>query len=257
MGDFDGPGQPSGSRQSGSAPDSIAPDSAGLAEYRAAQQKKWQAQQDAAARDKLFGQPTSGRVDGKDVDPFSSKTLEENAQALVDAENAHKARASVLKRKDIAKVAAITVAITAPLTVVGAVVSGTVNEALKPLINPSELPATAQSVEDGRLVDHIQKNVFLLTNTLADLRLEPHVAPSLKWVAQTNDERMDSLEDMLDYVEPEFAKEALQRGIAFEPASTGEQHDDIKGRAIAVESRMAALTALMGKMTSKLDVTAA
>ncbi|RMP61569.1 hypothetical protein ALQ18_04456 [Pseudomonas marginalis pv. marginalis] len=104
---------------------------------------------------------------------------------------------------------------------------------------------------ESRLVDNAQKNVFLLTNTLADLRSEEHVAPSVEWLAKTNDERMDYLDEMLDYLEPEFAKEAGALGIRTQAPSTGAQEDDIKSRATGVESRMAYLNELMGAMKDK------
>lgn len=254
---FDTPGQISGTRAPGDTPGSTFGDSPDLAQYKAQQQKKWQAEQDAKARDKLFGQATPGRVDGKEVEPFSSRALEKNADDLVKADAAQKKRGLVLPRKDILKTAAITAAVTAPLTTVGALVSGTVLEALKPFINTPETPATVQSVDDGRVVDHLQKNVFVLANTLSDLRSQAHVEPGLKWAMQTNDERMDSLEEMLDYIEPALAQEAQQRDVSFQPASTGIPQDDIKSRAVVLESRMAALTALMGAMTAKIPNVAA
>lgn len=250
---FKGDGQPSGTRAPG---DVKTPESEGVAEYRAEQQKKWQAQKDAETRDKLFGSPTAARVDGNEVEPYSSHALEENSDGLVKAAAAEKSRAPVATRKDIAKVATISASVTVPLTVVGAVVGGTVNEFLKPVINPTAPPATAQSVEEGRLVDHSQKSVFLLANTLADLRSQAHVEPTVEWVAKTNEERMDYLEEMVDFVETEFAKEAKTRGIPFQAASTGEQKDDIKNRVTGLESRMAALTALMGAITAKIKAEA-
>jgi len=246
---FSAPGHASGTRTPGESPDT--PDTPEMADYHAKHQKEWQVQKDAGMRDKLFAQPTPGRVEGQEVEPFSARGLEENAAELVQASSAKADRALPLQRKDIAKVASITAVVTVPLSTVGVVASGAILEVVKPLISSTKTAATEQSVQDGRLVDHSQKSVFLLANTLADLRSEPHVQPGLEWVAKTNEERMDYLEEMLDYIEPAFANEAQKLGISFQAASTGAEKDDIKSRALGLESRMAALTALMGAMKVK------
>lgn len=243
---FDTPGHASGTRAPGEAGEIGGAESPALNAYREAQQKKWQLEKDAQARDKLFDQPRAGRVDGKEVESFSASALEESAEALVKAE-----RANPMRRKDIFKTAAITAGITVALTLVATVGSGTINELLKPYLNPQPVAATEQGVMDGQLVGQAMQRVFLLANTLADLRSEPHVGPSVAWMANTHDERMDHLEEMLGYIEVEFAKEAVKSGIPFQMASTGKQEDDIKSRATAMELKMAALTALMGAMKAK------
>lgn len=48
------------------------------------------------------------------------------------------------------------------------------------------------------------------------------------------------------------SKEAHKHNISFQPAFTGAEEDDIKPRAIAMEARMATLTALMGSLKSKI-----
>lgn len=243
VGSFAGPGHASGTRQPGDVVDGNAHESPGLDQYKEAQQQKWQIQKDAEARDKLFAQPAPGQVNGREVEPFSSHALEENAKTLSKASGAKADRALSLQRKDIAKVAGITASITVPLTIVGTFGANIVLEVLKPLINPPATPATEQRVMEGRVVDHSQKSVFLLLHSLAVLRSEEFHGPSVEWISKTNDERMDYLEEMLDYLEPEFAKEAQKRDIAFQAASTGGQLDDIKSRAASLEPRMAALNA--------------
>ncbi|WP_395610392.1 hypothetical protein [Pseudomonas sp. B22129] len=249
---FDAPGHASGTKQPGDVAEAGTPESLEIKAYKEAQQKKWQAEKDAQARDKLFNQPTTGRVDGKEVDSFSVSALEESAEALVKAE-----KANPLRRKDILKTAGITAAVTVPFTFAAIVGGATVNELLKPYLNPLPVAATEQSVMEGRLVGHTMQRVFLLANTLADLRSEPHVGPSVAWMANTNDERMDNLEEMLGFIETAFRDDAKKVGISFEPPSTGKSEDDITLRATAMESRMAALTALMGAMKEKLTATAA
>lgn len=246
---FDAPGHTTGQRQPGDSPDINTPDTPEMAQYKEKQRQQWQAQKDAGARDKLFSQPTTGRVDGKEVDSFSQSALEKNSSELVTAKAN---RALVPERRNIAKSAAITAAITVPLTVAGTFGANIALESIKPKINPVSAPATEQTVMEGRLVDNAQKNVFLLANTLADLRSEPHVQPSVEWLSKTHEERMDYLEEMLDYLELEFAKEAKALGIQFQPASSGAQSDDIKSRATGLESRMAAITTLMGIMKAKI-----
>ncbi|SDU11531.1 hypothetical protein SAMN04490197_2963 [Pseudomonas orientalis] len=239
---FDGPGHASGTRQPGDASPSGAGQAPEMTAYVEKQRKAWQAARDAQIRDQLFGQPSPGRVNGKDVEPFSARTLEENAKAAVKA----KETALPPTNTTLLKTAAITTAISVPVTSIGMVVVGSVNEALKPLINPTPAPVTQQSIEEGRLVDYAQNSVFLLVNTLSKLREEQSVGPDLKWVMQTREERLDSLEAMIGYVERELGKEAKARKIDFQPASTGPEKDDIKERVIDLESRMAALSALLG-----------
>jgi hypothetical protein len=213
-----------------------------MAEYVEKQRKAWQAAKDAQIRDRLFGQPSPGRVNGQDAGPFSANALEENARAAVKA----KETALPPSNKTLLKSAAITTAISVPVTAIGLIAVGSVNEALKPHINPPSAPVTQASIEEGRLVDYAQNSVFLLVNTLAKLREEQPVGPSLTWVMQTRDERLDSLEAMVGYVEEELGKDAKAQGIDFQPASTGPEKDDIKARVIDLESRMAALSALLG-----------
>ncbi|AZE96832.1 hypothetical protein C4J95_4711 [Pseudomonas orientalis] len=213
-----------------------------MAAYVEKQRKAWQAARDAQIRDQLFGQPSPGRVNGQDVEPFSARVLEENAEAAVKA----KETALPPTNKTLLKTAAITTAISVPVTSIGMVVVGSVNEALKPLINPTPAPVTQESIEEGRLVDYAQNSVFLLVNTLSKLREEQLVGPNLKWVMQTREERLDSLEAMIGYVERELGKEAKAQKIDFQPASTGPEKDDIKERVIDLENRMAALSALLG-----------
>lgn len=248
---FDGPGQATGHRQTGNAPDTEAPVTPEVAQYREANRKKWQAQKDAGSRDKLFAQPTAGRVDGKEVEPFSQSKLEESAQAVVNAKAAKADRALPLERRNIVKVAAITAAITVPLTVAGTFAANVLLEFLKPKINPAQKPATEQHVIESRLVDESQRGVFLLANTLGSLRTEYGVTPSIEWLAKTNEERMDYLDEILDFLEVEFAKEAEKLKIKVEAPKPGAQEDDIKSRAIGMESRMAYITELMKAITAK------
>ncbi|WP_338475781.1 hypothetical protein [Pseudomonas khavaziana] len=245
---FDGPGHTSGARLPGEAGQGNVHQSPAMAEYRARQQKEWQARKDAQARDKLFDQPTAGRVDGQEVEPFSAAKLEKNADELVKA----KETALPPTNKTLLKTAAITTAISAPFSTMGLFIAGTANEALKPVINPPPATATVQSVEEGRIVDHIQSSVFKIVNTLGELRNEEPVPISVKWLMLDNDTRLDALGAMLDFAEGEFAKEAHKHNISFQPAFTGAEEDDIKPRAIAMEARMATLTALMGSLKSKI-----
>ncbi|KQM46134.1 hypothetical protein ASE80_18125 [Pseudomonas sp. Leaf15] len=246
---FDGPGQATGHRQPGDGPE--APVTPEVAQHREANRKKWQAQKDAGARDKLFEQPTAGRVDGKEVEPFSQSKLEESAQAVVNPKAAKADRALPLEKKNIAKVAAITAAITVPLTVAGTFAANVFLEYLKPKINPAKTPATEQHVLESRLVDESQRRVFLLANTLGSLRTEFGVNPSIEWLAKTNEERMDYLDEMVDFLEVEFAKEAQKLNIKVEAPKPGAQKDDIKSRAIGMESRMAYITELIKAIKAK------
>ncbi len=247
---FDGPGQATGHRQAGDAPDTEAPVTPEVAQHREANRKKWQAQKDAGARDKLFEQPTAGRVDGNEVEPFSQSKLEESAKAVVNTKVAKAGRALPLETRNIVKVATITAAITVPLTVAGKFAASVALEFLKPKINPGETPAIEQHVMESRLVDESQRGVFLLANTLGSLRSEEGVKPSVEWLAKTNEERMDYLDEMLDYLEVEFAKEAKALNIEVQAPTLGAQKDDIKSRAIGMESRMAYITELMKAITA-------
>ena len=247
-----GPGHSGGAKVPGEASQGSAHQLKEMDEYKAKQQEKWQIQRDAQMRDKLFGQPSAGRVDGREVEPFSSPKLEKNADELVKA----KETAAPPANKTLLKTAAITTAISAPFSTLGLFIASTASEALKPSINPPPVYATERSVQDRRLVDYAEKNVFLIANTLATLRGEEHVRPSLKWLAQTDDERLDALEAMLVYAEDKFGEEAKKSGVSFHPASPGADQDEIKDRVAVIESRMAALTALMGKLKVKVPPTA-
>lgn len=249
---FEGPGHVSGKRQPGDTPDADTPDSPEITQYREANRKKWQAEQDAKARDKLFDQPTPGRVDGREAEPFSQSGLEDNAEVVVKAKTAKANRALPLEARNIAKTAAITTAITAPITATATLAANVVLERLKPKINPAQTPATEQHVMESRLVDNAQRNVFLLANTLGSLRSEEGVKPSVEWLAKTNDERMDYLDEMLDYLEKEFAVEANSRGIQTQPPSIGAQEEDIKSRATGMESRMAYINGLLSAIKPKV-----
>lgn len=244
---FDKPGHVSGTRPPGSLPGSGTHQTTEMLEYAEKHRKQWQAHKDAQTRDKLFGQTTTGRVNGQEVAPYSSATLEKNAGELIKA----KETALPPSNTTLLKTAAITTLIGAPVTALFTVVSGSVNEALKPIINPATPNATAQDLEEGRLVDHVQKSVFLLVNTVASLRNEAHIEPNLKWIMQSNDERLDSLDEMLKYAETQLHKEASAREITFQRASTGEDKDDIKDRVIDMETRMATLSALLLAMQAK------
>lgn len=248
VGSFEGPGHSVGTRLPGEASQGSIYQSPAMVEYKAKQQKEWQARKDAEARDKLFGQPTAGRVDGQEVEPFSAAKLEKNADELVKA----KETALPPTTKTLLKTAAITTAISAPFSTMGLFIAGSANEALKPIINPPPVYASTQSVEEGRIVDHIQSSVFKIVNTLGELRNEEPVPISVKWLMLDNDTRLDALGAMLDFAEGEFAKEARKHNIQFQPAFTGADEDDIKPRAIAMETRMAALSALMGSLKSKI-----
>lgn len=241
---FDGPGHASGTRQPDDASSSGAGQTPEMAAYVEKQRKAWRTARDARIRDQLFGQPSPGRVNGQDAGPFSAHTLEENAKAAVK----EKETALPPTNKTLLKTAAITTAINVPVTSIFLVAVGSANERLKPIINPTPEPATQANIEEERLVDHAQNSVFLLVNTLSKLRDEQSVGPNLKWVMQTREERLDSLEAMIGYVEGQLGKDAKAQGIDFQPASTGPDKDDIKERVIDLESRMAALSALLGAM---------
>ena len=245
---FAGPGHTTGVRLPGEASPGNAHPTPEMVEYQAHHQKEWQARKDAEARDKLFGQPTPGRVDGQDVEPFSSANLEKNADELVKA----KETALPPTTKTLLKTAAITTAISMPFNTMGLFIAGSVNEALKPVINPPPVYASAQGVEEDRIVDHIQRDVFKIVNTLGALRNEEPVPISVKWLALDNDDRLDALGAMLDFAESEFAKEARKYDISFQPTFTGAEEEDVKPRALALEARMAPLIKLMGSLKSKI-----
>ena len=256
---LEGPGHASGQRQPGQATDTNATASQ-VADYREANRKKWQTQKDAEARDKLFGQPTPGRVDGQEVPPFSSRALEENAADLSKASGAE----SKFELGKAYKNALVTSSITLPVTIVAFVTIGTINETIKPHLSatPAAEGATAAEgvtvaegapVDEGKLVDRKQASVFQVANTLANLRGEGHVGPSDKWAAQTDEERLDSLDAILDYCEPELVKDAQKYGVKFQPATSGGDSDDIKTRTAVIDSRLAALTALFGVLKGKVS----
>jgi hypothetical protein len=250
VGKFEGSGQATGHRENGAA-STETPVSPERAQYIEAQKKKWQAEQDAKKRDQLFNQATPGQIDGKAPEPFSQSGLEESVEAVVKA--GKEGRALPLRTRHMAKTAGITAAITVPLTVGATLVTNVILELLKPKINPQATPATEQHVLESRLVDNAQRNVFLLMNTLVSLnsKTEKGVEPSVEWLAKTNDERMDYLDEMLDYLEVEFAKLAGKNGPDSQCPKLGEQGDDIKRRATGVETRVAYIKGLLDVVRSQ------
>jgi hypothetical protein len=244
------PGYVTGTRPPGDSADAGNVD---LKRYQEAQQKKWQAQKDADARDKLFGQPTPGRVDGKEVEPFSSEKLSEESASLSSSAKAKSEKAAPARNSTLLRTAAIAL----PFSALGLTVAGTVNSVLKPYLDPSASSGlTKQDLKDNQIVEQSQKDVFTAANALNDLKGDARVAPGLNWALKDNAERMDTLEDMMDIVEEEMGNEAKKLGIDFTPASTGAPKDDIESRAKAINSRLAVITALFRSVRAKLDATA-
>jgi hypothetical protein len=228
-----------------------------LAEYKAKQQREWQARQDASVRDKLFDQPVSGRVNGAEVEHFSSKKLQDHSEALVKADAEVKTAQPPFSFKNAYKTALVNGSVTLPVTIIAFVTINILNQGTKNLINPESPGATEQSLAEGRLVEQSQRDVFQALNTLGTLRGAPLVKPSLQWLAQTNDERLDSLEEMVDHVEQEIGALAKELDIPFQLASTGAPEDDIESRVLGIDSRLAVLSALFLEMKNKLVTKAA
>lgn len=247
---FDAQGHASGTRQPGDALDGNNPQSSKLDSYKTEQQKKWQAAQDAKSRDKLFAQEQPGRVDGIEVESFSSKALSDEAAALSDAVKAKADKAAPARNSSLVRTAAIG----APFSVLALAVAGTINAYVKKAIDgPASTDGlTKQDIKSAQIVEQSQKDVSTAANTLNDLQGYAHVAPDLSWATKDDDARMDLLEETVDIVEQQLTIEAKKSGIPFSVASTGPQRDDIEGRALAIESRLAVITALFGSMSSKL-----
>lgn len=247
---FEAPGHTSGTRQPGDTPDANNPQSPQLDSYKAEQQKKWQSQQDAKSRDKLFAQEQPGRVDGKEVEPFSSKALSDEAASLSDAVKAKPEKAAPARNGSLLRGAVIGV----PFASLTFVAGGTANTLIKNAIDgPASTDGlTKQDIKNARIVEQSQKDVFTAANALNDLQGNAHIAPNLSWATKDDDARMDFLEEIVDIVEGQLTVEAKKLGIPFSAASTGPQKDDIEGRALAIESRLAAVTALFRNISSKL-----
>lgn len=216
--------------------------------------KDMQIKKDAQARDKLFGSSKSGKVDGKEVEPFSSRRLSEDSSSLGTADAAKKKKADPARNSTLLRTAVIA----APFSALGLVTAGTVNAYVKTKIDPTPTATgvTEQHVKNGRLVDQTQKDVFVAANALNDLRGDAQVAPDLKWAMKSDEERMDTLEDMTDYIEEQVGLEAQKLGIQFSAAATGAPGDDMESRAVAINSRLAFVSGLFRGMTSKLTVSA-
>lgn len=251
---FDGQMPGGGQRPLGEAPnvDTLgAPDTPAapdLTQYQEAHRKAWQAQKDRRARDKLFAQPTAGRVDGKNVEPFSSKRLEEASDSLTKAvKKADPPRNSALVR---------TAVIAAPFSALGLVSAGTVNAFLKPLIDPPSADGvTKEDLKETRILETIQKHVSTVANTWSDTKGRVHPAPDeLTWVLKSNEERMDVLEKMINFLETSLASDAKALGIDVSFADTGAPKNDIESRALALNSRLAVITDLFEQMSSKIEV---
>ncbi|MGY4639955.1 hypothetical protein ACVWVP_003903 [Pseudomonas sp. TE24901] len=248
-----GAGHTTGTRQPGDSTNTDAPGSDGLKKYQEAQQKKWQAQKDAEARDRLFGQPTPGRVDGKDVEPFSSEKLSDEATSLSSSVKSKVDKAAPVRNSSLLRTAAIAL----PFSALGLIIAGTVNAVLKPYVDASASSGlTKQDVKDNQIVEQSQKDVFTAANALNDLKRNAKVAPGLDWALKSNDERMDTLEDMMDIIERDMGGEAKNLGIPFTLASTGAPRDDIESRAKAINSRLAVITTLFRSVGAKLDANA-
>lgn len=239
----DGSGQVTGKAQAGEA---NASEPAGMAEYKKAQQKKWQAQKDADARYKLFGQPTPGRVGGEEVEPFSSKRLASESESLTasakaKAEKAAPARTSTLVR---------TAAIAAPFSLLALTAAGAANAFVNKALNADNFTKT--DYRDAQIVEQSQKDVVTAANAWSDLKGHAHVAPELSWAMKDSNERMDVLEDLVGILEQRLAIDAKEQGIQVSFATTGAPQDDVKSRAKAINSRLAMITALFRSLSSKL-----
>lgn len=247
---FEAPGHASGTRPPGDTPDVNNPRSPQLDSYKAEQQRKWQAQQDAKSRDKLFAQEQPGRVDGKEVEPFSSTALSDESASLSAAAKAKVEKAAPARNGSLFRTAAIAL----PFSIAGLTVAGAATAYIKKLIDGPESTdgLTKQDAQNARIVEQSQKDVFTAANALNDLKGDAHIAPDLSWAMKDDDARMDALEEIVDIVEEQLTIEAKKLGIPFSAASTGPQKEDIEGRALAIESRLAAVTALFRNISSKL-----
>lgn len=238
---FTSKGQPSGHRTSAdSPPEDLSPD---VIEYRAKHQKALQARKDIGMRDTLFDQPVSGRVNGNEVEPFSSSKLKENSEALVKADAAAPAP---FHFKNTLKTAATTALLAnLPATITAFIIINTANQPINQWLNPAA-PAVQLSMDD----------VFKVFNTWNELHGQPTMYPSQKWSAQTDDERLDTLEDMVSHAEKEIGDAAKKLGIPFQLASTGALQDDINSRTTGIQSRLAVLSSLFKEMQNKLKTQA-
>lgn len=248
-----GSGHTTGTKQPGDSTDVDTTGNPDLKNYQAEQQKKWQAQKDAEARDKLFGQPTQGRVDGKEVEPFSSEKLSDEATSLTSSAKAKADKAAPARNTTLFRTAVIAL----PFSALGLTVAGTANTLLKPLLDPSASSGlTKQDLKEYQIVEQSQKDVFAAANAMNALKGDAPVEPGLNWALKSNDERMDTLEDMMKIVEKGMKAEAEKLDIPFTLASTGAVGDDIESRAKAINSRLAVMTALFRSVRAKLDATA-
>lgn len=246
------PGHVAGTRQPGDSPDADAANSPEIKQYREEQQKKWQQKKDAEARDKLFGQPAPGRVDGNDVEPFSSDKLSSESASLTSSAKARAEKAAPARNTSLLRTAAIAL----PFSALGLIIAGTVNAVLKPFLDPTASSGiTKEDIRNNQIVEQSQKDVFTAANALNDLKGDARVAPGLDWALKSNDERMDTLEDMMDIVEREMGVEAEKLGIPVTFASTGASTDDVESRAKAINSRLAVITMLFRSVRAKLDAT--
>jgi hypothetical protein len=249
--EFPGAGHPSGTKSPGSEPELRRPESPEMLEHRKKHQHEWQRQKDDGTRDKLFGQSASGKVDGNEVEPFSSKALADEAESV--SETVKGKKADPARTSSIFRTALYTAGISAPFTALVTTGSLTLTNYLKTKIDPAADPGLSkQDIKNAEIVNQCRDDVFVAVNTLNDFNKAPHVAPGLNWVIKDNDERMDFLEELLDVAEKQLVIKAGAVGIDFTPSSTGQSKDDIKERALDIESRLAAITALFQDIDAAL-----
>ncbi|UII70911.1 hypothetical protein LVW35_25255 [Pseudomonas sp. HN11] len=246
---FDSQGHTTGVRSPGDDPSTSSNRSPELDQYRTEQQKKWQLEQDNKTRDKLFGQKSSGEVGGEGVKEFSSEKLSQEAASASSAK-AKVDKAAPARNTSLLRTAAIAM----PFSALGLVIAGTVNAFTKTLIDPAQPTGlSAKDLRDTQIVQQSQNDVFVAANALNDLNGHAHVAPDLKWAMQSNDERMDTLEEMVDIVEKQLGAKAKELGIPFTLASTGASADDVPNRALSINSRLAVITGLLRSIASELN----
>ncbi|MFL1493433.1 hypothetical protein ACMSI6_08545 [Pseudomonas antarctica] len=251
VGSFPGQGHASGTR----SPEDAHVAAPELADYKAKHQKEWQARKDADARDKLFGQSTPGRVDGEEVQPFSSQRLSSESESLTSSAKAKVDKAAPARNVTLLRTAAIAL----PFSAMGLIIAGAVNAYTKTLIDPTPVPEalTKEEVKADRLVEQIKLDVFKVANVWNALNGYKDVAPGVDWVMKDNDERMDFLEEMLDISENLLSVDARKMLISVSYASTGAPKEDIESRALAINSRLAVLIGLFRSMSAKLRADAA
>lgn len=193
-------------------------------------------------------------VGGKEVEPFSSDSVNDDLKKLLDETELKAPDAPVESfatkiKNSLATSSGLVpnLIITGVATSAGTTVSGII--VYKQTVGAG--PSPADKLKDTRIVDQIQKDVLKVESTLARLCGKEPFETDLKWATLDDDARMGSLERIVDFMEGKFDTLAKDFGIQVQRAPIAVPAEDIAGRAEAIKLRLAMIGSISHEVVLK------